>query len=253
MMSGGVGKYTHIDNQPQVSGSVPAVTDPGHVTVQFTDSNLQTFPPSGSQGKISGGSRPPRDADDTFSKPISGPDERQQGGWFQTFTIAAYKPYFDVDTTDVLERIKDSLFPFRGTFTEKTANNPDLYGPFWICTTLIFVAASIGTFVTYIAHKLQKKEWNYDINLVTWSAGSVLWLCPCCSSCIICNSQVLFSTIRPCSTVLSLWLLLICLYSGTVLLSGALGNLQMGDSRRGRVHVSNLRGPKSPSPYYVGR
>ncbi|CAK9137999.1 unnamed protein product, partial [Ilex paraguariensis] len=45
------------------------------------------------------------------------------------------------------------------------------YGPFWICSTLIFVAASIGTFVTYVAHKLQKKEWNYDINLVTWSAG----------------------------------------------------------------------------------
>lgn len=45
------------------------------------------------------------------------------------------------------------------------------YGPFWICTTLIFVAASIGTFVTYVAHKLKKKEWNYDINLVTWSAG----------------------------------------------------------------------------------
>lgn len=48
---------------------------------------------------------------------------------------------------------------------------PCRYGPFWICTTLIFVAASIGTFVTYIAHKLKKKEWNYDINLVTWSAG----------------------------------------------------------------------------------
>ena len=45
------------------------------------------------------------------------------------------------------------------------------YGPFWICTTLIFVAAAIGTFVTYLAHKLQHKEWDYDINLVTWSAG----------------------------------------------------------------------------------
>lgn len=45
------------------------------------------------------------------------------------------------------------------------------YGPFWICSTLVFVAASIGTFITYIAHKLQNKEWNYDINLVTWSAG----------------------------------------------------------------------------------
>ncbi|XP_059656229.1 uncharacterized protein LOC132303131 [Cornus florida] len=167
MMSG---NYTSIDNQ-QVSGSVPSVSDPGHVTVKFSDSNLQTFPPSGAQGKISGGSGPPRDADDTFSKPVSGSDEPQPSGWFRTFTVAAYKPYFDVDTSDVLERIKDSLFPFKGSFSEKTANNPDLYGPFWICTTLIFVAASIGTFVTYLAHKLRNKEWNYDINLVTWSAG----------------------------------------------------------------------------------
>lgn len=168
MMSGG--KYTTIDNQ-KVSGSVPAVPDPGHVTVKFTDSTLQTFPPTEAQGKISSGSRPPRDADDTFSKPGPDSEEPQQSGWFKTFTIAAYKPYFDVDTSDVLDRIKDSLFPFKGSFTEKTATNPDLYGPFWICTTLIFVAASIGTFVTYVAHKLKNKEWDYDINLVTWSAG----------------------------------------------------------------------------------
>ncbi|KAL0558352.1 hypothetical protein IC582_002914 [Cucumis melo] len=171
MMSGG--NYTTIDNQ-NVSGSVPAVPDQGQMTVKFTDSNLQTFPPSGTQGKISGGSQPPRDADDTFSKPISGSDESTQqggGGWLRTFAVSSYKQYFDVDTSDVLERIKDSLFPFRGTFNERTADTPDLYGPFWICTTLIFVAASIGTFVTYLAHKLQKKDWNYDINLVTWSAG----------------------------------------------------------------------------------
>ncbi|XP_021281741.1 protein YIPF1 homolog [Herrania umbratica] len=167
MMSGG---YTSIDNQ-KVSGSVPAVSDPGHVTVKFADSSLQTFPPTGAQGKISGGAQPPRDADDTFSRPAGGSDEPQGSGWFRTFTVGAYKPYFDVDTSDVLDRLKESLFPFRGTFTEKTATNPDLYGPFWICTTLIFVAASIGTFVTYIAHKLKKKEWDYDINLVTWSAG----------------------------------------------------------------------------------
>ncbi|KAE8710552.1 hypothetical protein F3Y22_tig00110321pilonHSYRG00372 [Hibiscus syriacus] len=169
MMSGG---YTSIDNQ-KVSGSVPAVSDPGHVAVKFADSNLETFPPSDAQGKISGGTQPPRDADDTFSKPAVGSrsDEAQGGGWFRTFTVAAYKPYFDVDTSDVVDRLKESLFPFRGTFTEKAASNPDLYGPFWICTTLIFVAASIGTFVTYMAHKLKNKEWDYDINLVTWSAG----------------------------------------------------------------------------------
>ncbi|KAH1138403.1 hypothetical protein GLYMA_10G154800v4 [Glycine max] len=165
MMSG---NYTSIDSQ-KVSGSVPAVDPP---PFQFSDSNLQTFPPSGAQGKIGGGSRHPRDVDDTFSKPVSGSDEpQQQSGWFKAFSLASYKPYFDVDTIDVLDRIKDSLYPFNGTFNEKTASHPDLYGPFWICTTLIFVAASIGTFVTYIAHKLKDQEWNYDINLVTWSAG----------------------------------------------------------------------------------
>ncbi|KAM7280382.1 hypothetical protein ACFE04_007516 [Oxalis oulophora] len=171
MMSGG--NYTHIDNQNNVGGSVPSVPDPGHVSVKFTDSNLQTFPPSGTQGKISAVSQPPRDADDSFSKPVSGStsDQQQPTGWLRRFTISAYQPYFDVDTSDVLDRIKDSLFPFRGTFTEKTSDNPDLYGPFWICSTLIFVAASIGTFVTYVANKMQQKEWNYDINMVTWSAG----------------------------------------------------------------------------------
>ncbi|XAR52586.1 hypothetical protein NMG60_11020732 [Bertholletia excelsa] len=169
MMSGG--NYTPIDGD-KVTGSVPAVSDsPGHVAVKFADSDLQTFPPSGPHGKISGGSGPPRDADDTFSKSASDSNESQSSGWFQVFSIAYYKPYFDVDTSDVLERIKDSLFPFKGSFYEKTVDNPDLYGPFWICSTLIFVAATIGTFVTYVTHKLQKKEWNYDINLVTWSAG----------------------------------------------------------------------------------
>lgn len=165
--------YTSLDSQ-KISGSVPAVQNADHVAVKFTESNLQTFPPSETHGKISGAYRPPKDSDDTFSKPALGtakPDEAQPAGWMQKFTVAAYKPYFDVDTIDVLERIKDTLFPFKGSFAEKTANNPDLYGPFWICTTLIFVAASIGTFATYLAHKLQKKEWDYDINMVTWSAG----------------------------------------------------------------------------------
>nr|KAJ0221147.1 hypothetical protein LSAT_V11C200087170 [Lactuca sativa] len=64
---------------------------------------------------------------DTFSKPVSGSSEAQQSsGWFKVFTVAAYQPYFDVDTSDVLERIKGSLLPFGGSFNEKTARNPDL-------------------------------------------------------------------------------------------------------------------------------
>ncbi|GAA0187001.1 hypothetical protein LIER_34289 [Lithospermum erythrorhizon] len=142
MMSG---NYTTIDGNQNFSGSVPAVSDPpGHVTVKFQESNLQTFPPSAQQGKISSASGPPRDADDSFSKPVSGSDEPQQGGWFRAFTIAAYRPYFDVDTSDVLERIKDSLFPFRATFTEKTSENPDLY------VTYLFFVIVINSFCQLI-------------------------------------------------------------------------------------------------------
>ncbi|KAM7481351.1 hypothetical protein LguiB_005934 [Lonicera macranthoides] len=58
------GNYTSIDSH-HVSGSVPAVSDhpPGQVSVKFTQSTLQTFPPSSAPGKISAGSGPPRDAD----------------------------------------------------------------------------------------------------------------------------------------------------------------------------------------------
>ena len=63
---------------------------------------------------------------DTFSGPGSSSDEPQSGGWLHKFTVGAYKPFFDVDTSDVVDRLKESLFPFRGTFTEKTADKPDL-------------------------------------------------------------------------------------------------------------------------------
>ncbi|XP_042755243.1 uncharacterized protein LOC111920076 isoform X2 [Lactuca sativa] len=158
MMSG---NYTSINNQ-NTSGSVPSVPDPpGQVSIKFNESTLQTFPPSSTPqgGKISASSRSssgiPRDSDVPFSKPISGSSDQQKQqqqqqaaappGWLKIFTVAAYQPYFDVDTSDILARIKDSFFPFKGTFSQKTATTPDLYGPFWICTTLIFASASIAS------------------------------------------------------------------------------------------------------------
>ncbi|KAF0898598.1 hypothetical protein E2562_008182 [Oryza meyeriana var. granulata] len=135
MMSGG--GYSALDD-PKASGSVPAATGPDPPTIKFADSNLQTFPPSEAKGKISGAYRPPTDADDTFSSKSgggrggsgAGSDDAGQGGWFRMFSVAAYKPYFDVDTSDVMERIWESVFPFRGTFTEKTSENPDLYASY---------------------------------------------------------------------------------------------------------------------------
>lgn len=42
-------------------------------------------------------------------------------------TVSFYKPYFDVDTMDVVERLRDSVFPFpKSHFLEMTALNPDM-------------------------------------------------------------------------------------------------------------------------------
>jgi hypothetical protein len=64
---------------------------------------------------------------DSFSKPLSG--ESQEGetkGWQGFFSVTRFAPYFNVDTSDVLERIRDSLLPYKGDFVEKTGHNPDM-------------------------------------------------------------------------------------------------------------------------------
>eukprot|EP00898_Chlorokybus_atmophyticus_P007947 jgi/Chlat1/8153/Chrsp76S07607 len=85
--------------------------------------------------------------------------------------IARYQPYFNVDTVDVLNRIKDSLLPYKSDFLEKTEYNADLYGPFWICTTLIFTAAAISNYASYITHRTTDEPWSYDINKLVYAAS----------------------------------------------------------------------------------
>lgn len=71
---------------------------------------------------------------ESFSQP--GPGEQGgQGGeggpsvpnqtWQGYFNVLSYRPYFDVDTIDVTDRIKDSLV-VNADFIEKTSHNPDM-------------------------------------------------------------------------------------------------------------------------------
>ena len=58
--------------------------------------------------------------------------------------------YFDVSTEDVRDRIINSLIPFNPKFHDISHKNPDLYGPFWIYTTLVFIIAAAGSLAKYI-------------------------------------------------------------------------------------------------------
>lgn len=59
------------------------------------------------------------------------------------------RPYFQLNTKELLARLKCSFIPINSQFYELTANKPDLYGPFWIYTTLIFVIAAAGALSNY--------------------------------------------------------------------------------------------------------
>ena len=68
--------------------------------------------------------------------------------WYKSFSccnIDFLKPYFDITTEELKERLKHSLIPFNPKFYDISQKNPDLYGPFWIYTTLIFVIAASGS------------------------------------------------------------------------------------------------------------
>ena len=68
--------------------------------------------------------------------------------WYEKFAccnINFLQPYFDINTDELKERLVHSLIPFNPKFYDISTKNPDLYGPFWIYTTLIFVIAASGS------------------------------------------------------------------------------------------------------------
>ena len=73
--------------------------------------------------------------------------------------------YFNVEENDIKQKIKGSLIPFKKSFYESIERNADLYGPFWIFTTIIFLIALIGNFSSYV-HSEDKNKFVYDYNHV---------------------------------------------------------------------------------------
>jgi len=109
------------------------------------------------------------------------PDAESGGGAAASsggfWTLKYYQPLFDVDTIQVLNRLKGSMLPRpRGVFFDLISQNPDLYGPFWISTTLIFCMAMTGNLASFFAFVPTEKQpkWTYNFNQLT-VAGSVIY------------------------------------------------------------------------------
>eukprot|EP00270_Netrium_digitus_P012832 TRINITY_DN4207_c1_g2_i1.p1 TRINITY_DN4207_c1_g2~~TRINITY_DN4207_c1_g2_i1.p1 ORF type:complete len:307 (+),score=83.22 TRINITY_DN4207_c1_g2_i1:236-1156(+) len=187
-MADSVGQYGKFQ------GTVPVAAGPD-VMLQFQDSTYvagASAAAAAATGKMAGPSEPTKggSGDPSFSSGPpgngsavggGGPYHATDGPRWGCFSLSFYKPYFDVDTSDVIERIRDSLTPYtRSSFLEKTSLNPDMYGPFWICTTLVVAVAALGnlssylTFETSVDESGQTVTWHYDINDV-YSAAAILY------------------------------------------------------------------------------
>jgi len=86
-----------------------------------------------------------------------------------------YQRYFDVDTPQVKERLMWSFIPrpAKDTLTNFIRPSPDLYGPFWVCVTLIFCIAIMGNIADYLHSGGEGQHWRYDFRKVSISATSI--------------------------------------------------------------------------------
>lgn len=81
------------------------------------------------------------------------------------WSMSFYAQFFDVDTSAVLSRCWAALFP-RANFLDVLEGNPDLYGPFWIATTVILILFLGGTISQYLS-STGKGPFLYDFKLLS--------------------------------------------------------------------------------------
>ncbi|KAI1172728.1 hypothetical protein F4777DRAFT_560659 [Nemania sp. FL0916] len=87
------------------------------------------------------------------------------------WTLSFYAQFFDVDTSSVLARCRAALWP-RANFLDVLDGNPDLYGPFWIATTVILILFLGGTISQYLASH-NAGPFAYDFELLSGAAGLI--------------------------------------------------------------------------------
>lgn len=112
----------------------------------------------------------------------------EETGTRNFLTFEFYQNLFDVDTDTVLNRLRSSIIPkkdynfIESVLRSRRRSGPDMYGPFWICVTLIFSTAICGNLSNFI-QKSGDPNYEYSpefekISLVATSVFGYAWLIP---------------------------------------------------------------------------
>jgi hypothetical protein len=91
------------------------------------------------------------------------------------WNVKFYAPYFDVDTQAVGARTAAAVLPFSDKFLERIGDKPDIYGPFWGVTTLVFLMAATGNFASYLnwISVMGSSPWSSDFTKVSFGAATL--------------------------------------------------------------------------------
>jgi hypothetical protein len=96
--------------------------------------------------------------------------------------LDSYTQYFDVDTADVNARIRAAVTTFWKPDQFRTAvlgeagndayKGPDLYGPLWVCMTLIFLIAVTSNLSAYMHHAQKSSHAHHSSSSSSGSSNS---------------------------------------------------------------------------------
>lgn len=154
--------------------------DPGASTLSMAASNTATTAAAAAGGE---------DVKLDLSEDEEGHEESSEllGGQKATggfWTFEYYQSFFNVDTVQVLDRVKGSVMPLPGRnfIKHHLRSNPDLYGPFWICVTLVFSVAISGNLSSFLS-EMEDSAYHYrpQFHRVTIAAVVIFmyaWLVP---------------------------------------------------------------------------
>ncbi|GAA5881187.1 hypothetical protein JCM16303_004835 [Sporobolomyces ruberrimus] len=140
------------------------VEDHSSTSLNFQDFGNSTITPDLPSGRISPAATPKSQAqreyyqaEQRFGSTIDG--ATKSGG---VLNLDFYSSWFDVDTLTVLTRCYKTLLPQEDYVNDVLSGVPDLYGPFWIPTTLIFSLFLTSSLISSVNAYLAGIEYTYD-------------------------------------------------------------------------------------------
>jgi len=160
-----------------MSGSDHAILDLGEDELQFTQTDYKAQTTGASMTDFPAMVSPDSPGSSSRDTARLVEEDGREGSSSNFWSLTFYQQLFDIDTVDVRNRLMYSMLPVPGkSFLQHHIRpRPDLYGPFWVCVTLVFSIAISGNVADFLQKSvaMDDHKWHYDFHKVSLAATAV--------------------------------------------------------------------------------